>query len=486
MREKSKQIAALLADDDRLKEERRQRSVLRDRMANVSSMSGAFGAERPANVAKSFGAPSTAYEERSQVERAIEESKRAAADLERRRAEKEKEERELQIALEISRREAGNQQSSYSQQQQQQQVQQQQQAVVQRQQSQAVDLWGAQDTKSNDLDFFASMAAPQPIQQTQPDPFGFGGPSVQQNAFASQQSAFTSQQQQYTAFANAPVATQQAPQFQNQAAFGAAPSYQLQKPFGGSQEAAFGNAGSNDLFSSASGSQQNVAFGQPQQQQQQQNAFGGQAGANPFGFDAAFDTGAGQKNFVPRAVQGSNNPNAQLAHIARNAIQIDPFANLAAQSNPAPLVKTSTGLSNTDLSFGGPSTNNAPSVFGGNFSTPLAPTPVSNYNIQSAQPQQQQQQPKNTSSDPFASLAPFPTKQPQPTPNLLSQQSNSAMGAPMMRSQSMQPPMGQYNPFGQQSQQFRPMATGFPNASLQQQQQQQQPQQQNPNAFSFL
>jgi len=449
VREKSKQIAALLADDDRLKDERKQRTLLRDRMAGASSFTAA-GSDvfRPTPSTANRIAPSSAYEEQSQLERAIEESKRAAAEHERRLREREAEDRELQKALEISRREQ----------------RQQPQPQPQVQQTQQLDLWGSQDQKKNDLDFFASMAAPQPVAQTQPDPFGIQPAAPQQQAFFHQQS-----QQSFAAFSsNDQGGFGQQPFAQQSQPFGQQLIQQQQQPFGGNafsqpplqqQQSAFGNA----------------AFGTTSQPAMS-NAFGGNAFASApaapaqggFGFDSAFDTGAGQKNFVPRSVQGLANPNAQLAQIARNAVQIDPFASMAA-SNPVPLNKASTGLSNTDLNWGGPT---------------LQPTSTS---IQPASSfGQPAQQPKSNNSDPFASLVPFTSKPPQPAPSLASQSSSVSMGQPMMSRQASGNPFGQQQqPFGQPQQPFGYTGGGFGGQSQQfgQQQQQQRPPAQQQNFF---
>lgn len=84
VREKSKALASLLADDERLQNERKARFALRDRMtpANSNSKTDAYR-------------PRTEYEEEHQVERAIEESRRMALEQERRIREKDREDAEL-------------------------------------------------------------------------------------------------------------------------------------------------------------------------------------------------------------------------------------------------------------------------------------------------------------------------------------------------------------------------------------------------------
>jgi len=124
---------------------------------------------------------------------------------------------------------------------------------VQNNESGFVDLWGSQDQKKADLDFFGSVEPPKPANNSQPDPFGFNQPGN----FGSQTNLNTG----------------------------------------------------TDFF-------------------QMQNS-------NSKNFDSlVFDNNPGQKNLVPRHVQ--NNPGAQLAQIARNAPQIDAFANLAGHQQPPP------------------------------------------------------------------------------------------------------------------------------------------------------
>ena len=75
IREKSKAIASLLADDERLTDERKARAALRNRMAGPSGMSSGYSAgssgRRPSYQ------PSSVYEEDHHLERAIQESRRS-------------------------------------------------------------------------------------------------------------------------------------------------------------------------------------------------------------------------------------------------------------------------------------------------------------------------------------------------------------------------------------------------------------------------
>eukprot|EP00158_Paraphelidium_tribonemae_P008050 Partr_v1_DN28449_c0_g1_i3_m41628 putative EH domain binding protein epsin 2 len=339
VREKSKAIAALLADDERLRDARKTRAQLRDRMnVGSSSVASPYSSSSQSGFDSSYQsgggggggqqqqrpafAPSSAYEEEKQLERAIEESKRLA-DLEARRR------RDMQNSIEDSASAFG----SSNEQQQQFQVQQRTQP-----ETQAIDLWGTNDQRNHDMDFFTSTGTPAPAQQHQPDPFGLAAAPHSQPQRMIEPDLFsigTSQTQlpqQQIAFPQQQQSVQQ----------------QQSNPFGFQQQPSF------NQFAQAPVQQQ------VQQSQPQQIGFGGNANSGAM-FDAAFDTGAGQKNLVPRYVQGqTNNPNAQLAQIARNATNIDQFASLASKSNPGSL---------TDLSFGGPSGTAAVNRGGPAFST---------------------------------------------------------------------------------------------------------------------
>ena len=372
---------------------------------------------------------------------------------ERRQKEKEREEREMRIAMEASRADLQRHQTQPQQSYQSAQVSQQQTSY----QNGGGDLWHT-DSKQQDLDFFSSMATSAPVQSNQPDPFGFG-------------------QQQNHAF---PAAMQQ------------------QQPFGqpNSPPQPFGQLQQSQMFAQP----QNASMAGSQSASPPFNALPAPGGAS---FDVAFDQGAGQKNLVPRYVQGQSNPNAALAHIARNAAQIDPFANLAA---------TSSGSNHnlSDLNFGGVAPNqtatpqtfqqsgafdpfgNSPSMgraqpSGGVLQPQVMapnPFPVTSNNNNATQ---------QKSSDPFAALVAFPNKQPSnPQQSTavggkgasLNAMSNSSASPPSYANQSGAP-MGMSNPsyassmgmghgmngqlmgansFGQpqQNQFYRPPQPGYP------------------------
>lgn len=333
------------------------------------------------------------------------------------------------------------------------------QTVTRQQPQQQVDLWGStnQSEQKNDLDFFASMAAPAPAQSYQPDPFGFPAPtgSQQVNMFAAlpmnnanpfggnmsfststtnfQQAStsvagnFGMPQQPNQQFGSNPVFAQSTPTFSAGPTMGT-PVMGRQSPF---------NMPTNPVPMSAGA----------------QSGFG-QSNAT---FDAAFDTGAGQKNLVPRYIQGQANPNAQLAQIARNAAQIDPFANLANTSSGTQGSQPGKGSmsdlfssnanNTTSNPWGGSSSSPAPAFMG---NAPLNPTPVFSspqstamnpFSAFSSAPANTTTKPVASSggADPFASLAPFPSKPPvqpsqpsgiggQMTMNALAKQQSVGMG----------------------------------------------------------
>lgn len=105
-------------------------------------------------------------------------------------------------------------------------------------------------------------------------------------------------------------------------------------------------------------------------------------------FDSAFDNGASQKNFIPKHLQGQNNPAAQLAQIARNATTIDPFANLATNSTPP--VNRSSSFGNLNI----------------------APTMSSAVVPQTQNPWGQPQQPNNANFSNMKMLTPVPVSAP--------------------------------------------------------------------------
>jgi len=111
-----------------------------------------------------------------------------------------------------------------------------------------------------------------------------------------------------------------------------------------------------DLFglSSAFNNQNQYGYNQTPPQQQydpfgsiQQDGFGDNFNgqwANPFG--NAFDGGSSARP-LPHQLAGDN-ANTQIAHIARNAQQIDPFASLAASRSSAPVNSAPAPVSNPD------------------------------------------------------------------------------------------------------------------------------------------
>ncbi|ORZ25383.1 hypothetical protein BCR42DRAFT_363548, partial [Absidia repens] len=141
VRQKAKDIANLLQDDNRLREERRQRQQMRDRMAGVGDYMGEMGGVKEDGAPNRDGSIGNSDLELMKV---MEESKRQAAKEEQKR--KQGEDNDLAIALQLSEQEAREKAktqqssasadfdalfSSYPQQQQQQQPQQQQQAPLQ-------------------------------------------------------------------------------------------------------------------------------------------------------------------------------------------------------------------------------------------------------------------------------------------------------------------------------------------------------------------
>ncbi|CDH57760.1 enth-domain-containing protein [Lichtheimia corymbifera JMRC:FSU:9682] len=104
VRQKAKDITSLLLDDARLKDERRQRQQMRERMAGVNDyMNDAMGIRNPdmAGGRPSYG-PSN---EDRELQRALEESKRMADDEERKRLGRQEDE-DLQKAIRLSEQEA--------------------------------------------------------------------------------------------------------------------------------------------------------------------------------------------------------------------------------------------------------------------------------------------------------------------------------------------------------------------------------------------
>ena len=358
VREKSKAISTLLADESRLKEARKKRQELRERIgsgagnsslsrrnsAGVSGGSGNYANSNSLGRNGDIAVPGSKYEEERQLERAIEESKRIAAEEERRRG-GDSYERDIRHSLERQHSNAVGQSSTS--------------VRGAAKTNNDIDLWGAVDAgnqkSNNDMDFFASLSQPaqQPQQAVvlqQSDPFMFQSNNYQQQqqqqqqvdpfGFSSNNAGFAQQQQPQITYQQRPQLTNSS--FSTPSPFATTPAY-------------------NTAQSSVAASPFAVAS--------PGNAYGG-IPTGGFSMDSGFDNGAAQRNLVPKYVQSTLNPNAQLASIARNASQIDPFASLASTTN-----------------------NNAfaPS------STPSSSAPNG----------QQQMRPQGSSSDPFAALSPF-------------------------------------------------------------------------------
>ncbi|KAF9315359.1 hypothetical protein BG003_003108 [Podila horticola] len=96
VRQKAKDITALLADDARLKEERRSRNAMRDRMSGRAPGEGQYGATTPI-----YDQPGAGDDDR-ELQRALEESRRMARDMESSRT---SEDDDLKKALELSKKE---------------------------------------------------------------------------------------------------------------------------------------------------------------------------------------------------------------------------------------------------------------------------------------------------------------------------------------------------------------------------------------------
>ncbi|KAF9328845.1 hypothetical protein BG006_008032 [Podila minutissima] len=92
----ARDITALLADDARLKEERRSRNAMRDRMSGRAPDAGHYGATTPV-----YDQPGQGDDDR-ELQRALEESRRMARDMESSRT---SEDDDLRKALELSKKE---------------------------------------------------------------------------------------------------------------------------------------------------------------------------------------------------------------------------------------------------------------------------------------------------------------------------------------------------------------------------------------------
>ncbi|SAM05431.1 hypothetical protein [Absidia glauca] len=113
VRQKAKDIANLLQDDNRLREERRQRHKMRDRMAGVGDYMGEVAMQDGGGGAASRMNGQSTMEDDLEMEKALEESKRQAAEEERKRRQGEDE--DLAMALKLSEQEAKEKQQSTDQ-----------------------------------------------------------------------------------------------------------------------------------------------------------------------------------------------------------------------------------------------------------------------------------------------------------------------------------------------------------------------------------
>ncbi|KAI8910061.1 hypothetical protein DFJ77DRAFT_115460 [Powellomyces hirtus] len=273
VRQKCKDITALLADETRLREERQTRADMRGRMTGLDQFPG---------IRSGGNDQSAFYNEDRELQKALEESRKTARQDESRRTAGDKEEEELQRALELSEKEAIERRMRERD-----------------QAAQEQPIGGEASKKDNIIDFFGGLDDSTPAnpyaqqqqqqQQQQPttsfDPFaGFGG----SDPFAQQQQQF---QQQYA------LQQQQQMQLQQQMA------------------------------------QQQMAQQQMLQQQQMQPQFAAAQGGNPFGGNP-FGGNAGGASTIQQQLTGDNNA------LARGSGPIDPFASLSSgkpnnsQSNP--------------------------------------------------------------------------------------------------------------------------------------------------------
>ncbi|KAJ3174338.1 hypothetical protein HDU88_000306 [Geranomyces variabilis] len=304
VRQKCKDITALLADETRLREERQTRADMRGRMTGLDQFPGVRGGASD---------QSGYYNEDRELQKALEESRRTARqDASRRDTDKEDE--ELQRALELSEREAIERRMK--------ERDQEQKAPEPVKKDNIIDFFGDLEDSTPANPYAQQQQQQQPQQAGGFDPFaGFGGT----DPFAQQQ------------------------QIQQQLAHQQQQQMHLQQMFQQQQ-------------------MQQAQF-QPQAQQQQANPFGG----NPFG-------GAQMAAPVQAHLTGDNNA------LARGSGPIDPFASLSSgkppgnavggQSNPfggnsdpfGSLASSGGQQQQTQASnaFGGLSANNTGGGFGQN------------------------------------------------------------------------------------------------------------------------
>ncbi|KAI8822600.1 uncharacterized protein EV422DRAFT_406431 [Fimicolochytrium jonesii] len=260
VRQKCKDIVALLADETRLREARQTRADMRGRMGGSGS--------RPENDGSGSGAY---YNEDFELQKALEESKKTAQQDQKRRAGEDKEEEELRRALELSEKEAIERRM--------------------RERDEAAAKAAAEPAKDNIIDFFGGLEdttpanpyAQQPQQtQTSYDPFsGFGGAdpfAAQQQQQLQQQYALQQQQQLALQQQLAQQQFQQNQMLQNQMQnsnpFGTAPANPMQDQLTGNNDALARGSGPIDPFASLAASRTGGASGATQS-----NPFGVAQGA---------------------------------------------------------------------------------------------------------------------------------------------------------------------------------------------------------------
>ncbi|KAI9019824.1 hypothetical protein DFJ74DRAFT_674531 [Hyaloraphidium curvatum] len=334
VRQKCKEITMLLADEARLKEERRTRKDMVSRMGptddwgygndGYGSRSGT-GSQSPTSYNRDAELPPTpsvarpaanasATADDADLQRALEESRRTAAEDERKRAMLTRavteSDDDLQRALRLSEAEARQKEEERRRQ----------------------------------------MSRRQP----EPDLFDFNSPAIQTNVPMYQRTDSAGNMG-----------------FGGQGGYYGQQGYP-QQPMGyGGDYGGGGYGGTNSGYQQPYGAAESNPFGTAPN--------GGDSGYNPFG--AAFDGGSGARP-LPHQIAGGT-PNAQIASIARNAVQIDPFANLASSRGPS--ISAQVGMSSGYGDSQGFGDGSAPNPFG-------APQPA---------------------DDPFAALATAP--KPAPT-----------------------------------------------------------------------
>lgn len=432
IREKSKQLTDLLTDDERLAEAKKTRQELRMKLQANTSFSHADGYGSYQHRISA----SSDRDEQSQLERAIEESKRTAEEHERRMKQAQEDE-QLRKAIEASKIEYENEKTKsehnsndlislsfdgggdqyLQQQQQQQQV--------------SYDPFGPSGVHGAGQPYHPP---PQPA-----DPFSMmsnQNPFMQLNPPLSHNSNSNNIDPFYTAPAGGYAPP---PREQMQIGYAANGSnYNNDKNSSLDPPQYFSLPLNQGQITRQASSNNNDPFGLQRESSRQI-----QASHDPFG--SHYDQGSAQRNLVPKHVQNTNDPNSQLASIVRNSSEIDPFANIAneraLQSRPttggpsmanynyginAPSQASFEGYqpqyqpndpfamnSNPGYSYGGMSNN---AGFSSNNSGAQPGSQKSAYYHASNQGNQSRQ--GAPANDPFASLVSFPAKQSSSQPTM--------------------------------------------------------------------